>query len=265
MLIDTHCHLADQAFAADLDEVVLRARKAGLSAAMCILSADEADEVARASIVARAWPDVRFAAGIHPHRAGQFAGRPSDAAMVVRNAVAASSAVAIGEIGLDYHYEHAPREVQREIFALQIDAAIEQQLPVVIHTREAADDTAAVLRAAGPAARGVMHCFTGTLDEARHALDLGFYISMSGILTFPRSAQLRDVAAFVPIDRLFIETDAPFLAPVPHRGTRNEPAWVAETFRVLAGIRSVDEETLQAQLAANVAALIPELGHARAR
>ena len=265
MLIDTHCHLADAAFADDLAAVAARARAAGVTSALCILSADAPEELARVPVVAQAWPSVRFAAGIHPHRAGLYAGRIGDVGPTVQAAAAAGGAVAIGEIGLDYHYDLAPRTVQREVFSAQLQLAVAGGRPVVIHTREATDDTVSIIREAGMAVRGVMHCFTGTLDEARQALDLGFFVSMSGILTFPRSSQLRDVAAFVPLDRLFIETDAPYLAPVPHRGKRNEPAWVAETCAVLAGIRSLSVEALSRQLLDNIAALLPAMREAHAR
>jgi TatD DNase family protein len=265
MLIDTHCHLADEAFAGDLDALALRARTAGVMSALCILSADAPAELARVPLVAAAWPSVRFAAGIHPHHAGLYADRVDEVGPAVRAASAAGEAVAIGEIGLDYHYDHAPRGLQQEVFAAQLDLALASDRPVIIHTREATDDTVSIIRAAGAAVRGVMHCFTGTVDEARQALDLGFFVSMSGILTFPRSTQLRDVAAFVPVDRLFVETDAPYLAPVPHRGKRNEPAWVVETYAVLAGIRAMTVEELSRHLFDNIAALLPEMKEAHAR
>lgn len=252
MIIDSHCHLADAAFAADLAEVVSRATSAGVSAALCILSADEPEEVAHARVVRDAWPAVRFAAAVHPHRAGTFGGRIHEAVAATRSAASASSAVALGEMGLDYHYDFAPRDVQQSVFGAQVELAVELDLPVVIHTREAASDTFQILRKAGQGrARGVMHCFTGTLDEARESLDLGFHVSMSGIVTFPRSEALREVARFVPADRLLVETDAPFLAPIPHRGKRNEPAWVTETLRSLAATRGVPVEELSRQVVAN--------------
>jgi TatD DNase family protein len=160
--------------------------------------------------------------------------------------------VAIGEIGLDYHYDHAPRDVQREVFAAQVALAIETDRPVIIHTREATPDTIAVLRDAGQGrARGVIHCFSGSIDEARQALDLGFFISLAGILTFPKADALRDVGRFVPSDRLLIETDAPFLAPVPYRGKRNEPAWVAKTLDLLASVRGLPADSLERDLGSN--------------
>lgn len=264
-MFDTHCHLADPVFAGDLDAIVERATAAGVDGALCILAADDPAEATQASVVRRAWPAVRFSAGIHPHRAGAWQGRLDEARQVVERTVADQQVIAVGEIGLDYHYDLAPREVQREVFALQVDVAVAAGRPVVIHARESIDDTVDVLRGGGPGLRGVMHCFTGTVAEARRAIDLGFYISMSGILTFPRSTELRDVAAFVPIDRLLVETDAPFLAPIPHRGRRNEPAWVVETTRALADIRGLTVADLEGQLATNTSALFPEMAGVYAR
>jgi TatD DNase family protein len=256
-MIDSHCHLADEAFLADLPAVAERAREAGVESAMCILSADSDAELARVSAVGEAWPSVRFSAAIHPHRAGAYAGRAAEAAVLTGRAVDAARAVAIGEIGLDYHYEFSPRDVQQEVFAAQVDLAVRRNLPVVIHTREATADTMAVLRQAGGGrVRGVLHCFSGTLDDARQALDIGFYISLSGILTFPKASELRETARQLPADRVLVETDAPFLAPVPYRGKRNEPAWVRATLETLAGVRSVPKDEMAAQVAANFRALI---------
>jgi TatD DNase family protein len=255
-MIDSHCHLADETFAADLGEVVSRARAAGLDSALCILSADELDEVARAETVRSAWPEVRFSAGVHPHRAAGFSERPAEAATAAAAAIDRARAVAMGEIGLDYHYDFAPRPVQQRVFEAQVALAVSRGLPVVIHTREATDDTMAVLKNA-PGVSGVMHCFTGTLDEARRALDIGFHISLSGIVTFPRAGSLREVAKFVPENRLLVETDAPFLAPVPHRGQRNEPAWVMETLTSVAAVRGVAPTALAASVVQNFLALVP--------
>jgi TatD DNase family protein len=265
VVIDSHCHLADTVFVDDLGEVVARAQAAGVDEALCILSADEAEEVARAVTVARAWPAVKFAAAIHPHRAGAYAGRPQAAADLVGAVATQVGAMVVGEIGLDYHYDFAPRDVQREVFAAQVALAVTRALPVAIHTREATDDTLEVLRATGGRVRGVFHCFSGTIDEARAALDLGFYLSLSGIVTFPKAGSLRDVAVFVPEDRLLLETDAPFLAPVPHRGKRNEPAWVSETLAVVARTRGVGVDTLAASVGRNFHALIGEWPGVHAR
>jgi TatD DNase family protein len=256
-MIDSHCHLADEKFLADLPAVVARATEAGVSRAMCILAADEPAELARAAVVHAAWPAVRFAAAVHPHSSGAFAGRPQEAARVAAEAIDAVTAVAVGEIGLDYHYDFSPRDVQRDVFAAQVQLAVTRRLPVVIHTREASDDTFAVLRSAGRGeVRGVMHCFSHGEAELRQALDLDLYISVAGIVTFPKSHGLRDVARLIPADRLLVETDAPFLAPVPHRGQRNEPAWVGATLHHLAEIRGVSPDILDATVTANFAALV---------
>jgi TatD DNase family protein len=252
MLVDSHCHLADEAFAPDLKQVADRAQAAGVQRALCILSADEPDEVERCDLVRTAWPAVVFGTAVHPHRAKPYAGRALDAAAAARAAVGRSRAVAVGEIGLDYHYDFSPRDVQREVFAAQVELALQLNRPVIIHTREATDDTIAVLRDAGAGrVRGVMHCFTGSVDEARLALDLGIFISHAGIVTFPKTSALREVAAFVPDDRLLIETDAPYLAPVPHRGRRNEPAFLAETLDAVARVRQVDPARLSAIIVRN--------------
>ena len=254
-IVDSHCHLADEAFVGDLDAVIARAQAAGVARVLCILSADEDDELERARKVAAAWPAVAFSAAIHPHRAGAYAGNAAGAAAITRRAVEVRSAAAVGEIGLDYHYDFAPRDVQRDVFAAQVALAVELDKPVVIHTREATDDTMAVLREAGAGRiRGVMHCFSGTPDEARLALDLGFFISLAGILTFPKAANLRELARFVPEDRVLVETDAPFLAPVPHRGKRNEPAWVVETLGVLSNVAGVPAPALAERIVLNFAA-----------
>ena len=258
MLVDSHCHLADEVFEKDLGEVVSRATATGLGSALCIISADEAPEIDRARRVSAAWPAVRFAAGVHPHRSGPYAGRPDEAARAARAAAEQTRAVAIGEIGLDYHYDFSPRDVQQAVFAAQIAVALETDRPVVIHTREASDDTFRLLAdAGGGMLKGVMHCFTGNAREAEQALALGFHISFSGILTFPKAADLREIARTVPADRLLVETDAPFLAPVPHRGKRNEPAWVAATLAVLADTRGVSVDALTATIARNFDALFP--------
>jgi TatD DNase family protein len=249
-VVDSHCHLADLAFADDLEAVTDRARGAGLTGALCILSADEPEEVQRAALVRTAWPAIAFAAAIHPHRAGAFEKRTAEAAGLTGEVVDAVSAVAVGEMGLDYHYDFSPRRVQREVFAAQAALATDRGLPIVVHTREAFDDTVAVLRAT-PGVRGVLHCFSGTIDQVRQALDVGFYLSLAGIVTFPKAGDLRAMARFVPADRLLVETDAPFLAPVPHRGKRNEPAFVTRTAAVLAEIRGVSREEIAAETTEN--------------
>ena len=251
-MIDSHCHLADEAFAADLDAVVARARAAGLARALVILAAGDAQEAAQARRVAALWPDVRFAVGVHPHQAHAFAGEQQAVNAVRAELVATPGAVAIGEIGLDYHYDYSPPDVQQRIFRAQVGLARELERPVIVHTREADEDTIAILRDEGAGrVRGVLHCFTGTPELARAALDLGFYISLAGIVTFPKAEELRETARGVPLDRLLTETDSPFLAPVPHRGKRNEPAHVALVASALAALHGLDPAALAARTDAN--------------
>ena len=256
-MIDSHCHLADDAFVEDLVEVVGRARAAGLTHALCILAAENPVEAERARALSGIWPALRFGVGVHPHQAKQFEGRERDVVGVVRTVIASiSEARAIGEIGLDYHYEFAPKRVQHEVFRLQIRLARELDLPIIVHTREAEDDTVAILREeTGGAVRGVMHCFTGSARLAEEALALGMHISFAGIVTFPRGANVRDVAAVIPADRLLCETDSPYLAPTPYRGKRNEPAWVVRVAEDLAALRHTPLEDLRGQTLANFAAL----------
>ncbi len=249
-MIDSHCHLADEAFVVDLDATIGRARQAGITEALCILSAGDAAEAGRARGVAERWPAVRFATGVHPHNAGGFADRPEASADVTRGHAAAFSACAIGEIGLDYNYDFAPRDVQQAVFAAQLGLARDRQLPVIIHTREATDDTFAILKEAGEI-RGVFHCFTGDISMARRALDIGFHLSYAGIVTFPKALELRETVRIVPADRLLIETDSPYLAPVPHRGKRNEPAYVGRVLEALAELRGDAAADLDAQVTRN--------------
>src|SRR3989441_5631727 len=220
MVVDSHCHLADEKYREDLEAVIARAREAGVERALVIRAAGDAAEAAQASRVESLWPEVRVSIGVHPHSAHQHAGAPGEAAAIARAQIAATpSAGAIGEIGLDYHYDFSPRDVQEAVFRAQLRLARELGLPVVIHTREAEEDTVAILRAEGHGRlRGVLHCFTGTPALARAGLDLGFFVSVAGIITFPKAADLRDTVRQVPLERLLTETDSPFLAPVPFRG-----------------------------------------------
>jgi len=246
-MIDSHCHLADDAFVGDLDAAITRAREAGLTSALCILAAGDESEAARAEGVRQKWPDVRFATGVHPHAAGNFAENPGASAETTRAHATRFGACGIGEIGLDYHYDFAPRDVQQAVFREQIRLAHELRLPFAIHTREAEDDTFRIMNEerAGEVG-GVFHCFTGDRDMARRALDIGFYVSLAGIVTFPRALELKEVARLVPMDRLLIETDSPFLAPVPHRGGRNEPAHVTRVAEVIAELRGTTAEAVGA-------------------
>ena len=241
-MIDSHCHLAGEEFAGDIDAVVQRARDAGLAHALVILAADDDEELERAARVASLWPAVRFSLGVHPHAAGKFADTPPAAAGLVENRIEMEPAArAVGEIGLDYHYDFAPPEVQQQVFREQIRLAHRRSLPIVIHTREAEDDTFRILaeESAGQVG-GVFHCFTGDRAMARRVLDIGFHVSLAGIVTFPRALELREVARLVPLDRLLIETDSPYLAPVPYRGKRNEPAYVTRVAEVIAELRGIE-------------------------
>ena len=256
-MIDSHCHLADEAFQGDLDGTIARAREAGLTSALCILAAGDEEEAGRARGVAARWSAVRFATGVHPHSAGAFADDPPRSAHVTEAQAAAFAACGIGEIGLDYHYDFAPRDVQQQVFAAQLALSRKLDRPVIIHTREATDDTFAILKESG-GVRGVFHCFTGDTAMARRALDIGFFISLAGIVTFPKAEGLREAARLVPDDRLLVETDSPYLAPVPHRGKRNEPAYVARVVESLALTRGADPARLAEQTSTNFVALFGE-------
>jgi len=228
MWCDSHCHLQYEGVPSDALD---RATAAGVALVVCI--GTDAEQSAAAITIARAHPDrVRATVGLHPH----------DAKHQVEGIVPlldAPEVVAVGECGLDYHYDHSPRPVQREAFAAQIDLAAERGLALVVHTREAWDDTFDIL-AAGPAVPTVFHCFSGGPAEARRALDLGAWLSFSGIVTFKTAGDLRAAAALAPLDRILVETDAPYLTPVPHRGRPNEPAFVPLVGAAVAAARGVD-------------------------
>jgi len=256
-VIDSHCHLADETFAGDLEAVVSRAQTAGLERLCTILEAGNATEAAQAERLEHLWPDVRFAIGVHPHQAHEFASDPNRAVTIVREQLRATpGARAVGEIGLDYHYEFSPRDVQHAVFRGQVRLARECGLPVVIHTRDADADTIRILEEEGEGdVRGVVHCFTGGAALADRALALGLYISLAGIITFPKAAELRAVVSRLPIDRLLTETDSPFLAPVPHRGTRNEPAYVVRIIDALAELQGVSARDMAQRTGSNFHAL----------
>jgi TatD DNase family protein len=240
-VIDSHCHLAGEEFAADLHQVVERARGAGLTGALVILAADDDGEFERARRIAGLWDAIRFAVGVHPHAAAKYSSDPTEAPRLVERRLAEEPlARAIGEIGLDYYYDFAPKQIQQHVFREQLRLARRRGLPIVIHTRDAADDTFQILaEESGASIGGVFHCFTGDVAMARRALDAGFHVSLAGIVTFPKALELKQVAALVPLDRLLIETDSPFLAPVPFRGTRNEPAHVIRVAEVIGELRGV--------------------------
>ena len=245
-LVDSHCHIDMPAFDDDRDAVMARAREAGVEAMLLIGGVDEEAGHRRAVRVAEELK-LPVSAGVHPHEARLATPAVYDE---LRGLARDKRIVAIGEIGLDFHYDHSPRDVQRDVFRAQVRLARELDLPVIVHTREADDETAALLEDEG-ATKGVIHCFTGGEDLARRALALGFCISFSGIVTFPRSEVIQRVARTVPLDRLLVETDAPFLAPPPHRGKRNEPAFVVEVVRFVARLRGETPEAIGAAALAN--------------
>ena len=245
--VDSHVHLGDPAFDDDRDDVVRRAREAGAVALVCI--GESLDAARRAGDLARRHPGLcYFTAGIHPHDAAGFDPDRDGAGL---RAELERGAVAVGECGLDYHYDHSPRDRQRAAFAAQLALAGEWARPVVVHTREAEDDTRAMVVEAGHAGvRGVLHCFTGSHALARAALDVGWFVSFSGIVTF-RKWDDDELLRLVPEDRLLVESDAPYLAPVPCRGRRNEPAWVPNTIARVAAARGVPPDVLAERTTAN--------------
>ena len=260
-MIDSHCHLAGREFVGDLQAVVGRAQAAGLVRCMVILAAEDDAEIDQAQTVLQLWPAARFAIGVHPHQAHVFADNPQAAAGLTANRLdMLPSACAIGETGLDYHYDYSPPDVQQAVFRTQLRLAVERGLPVVIHTREADDDTFRIISEESHGRlRGVFHCFSGDADAARRALDTGFYVSLPGILTFTKADALREAARIIPIDRLLIETDSPYLAPMPYRGQRNEPSYVIKVLDQLATLRGMDRSQLGAALFRNFDTLFEPL------
>jgi TatD DNase family protein len=241
MLVDSHCHLDFPDFAEERDAVVQRARDKGVQHFLTICThLRQADSIIA---VADAYPDVSASIGTHPHYASEELDLGKSELLRLH---ARPKVVAIGECGLDYHYNHSAVEDQHIIFRQHIEAAMETDLPLIIHTREAEADTMRLLRevSAGGKVRGVLHCFTSSIKLAEEALDFGFMVSFSGILTFKNAVEIREAAKIVPLDRLLVETDAPYLAPIPNRGKRNEPAFVTFTAEALAVIKEVPTQQL---------------------
>ncbi len=237
MLVDSHCHLDSKAFDSDRDNVIARARDAGVSFMMAIGTGAGPPDLEAALRLANAYPDIAATVGVHPHDARRF-----DAATASRvdELCGHPRVLAVGEIGLDYHYDNSPRGIQRRVFVEQMEIASARGKPIAIHTRDAWDDTLELLGLhwSGNGLGGIMHCFTGSSEQALRCLDMGFMLSFSGVLTFPRSGDLRATARWTPADRLLVETDAPYLTPVPYRKVRrNEPRFVVQTARVLADVR----------------------------
>lgn len=246
---DTHCHVAGEAFDADRAEVLERAWRAGLAGVLAVGSDGPSSRAAQA--LAAGDERVWAAAGVHPHEAAAAEGHLDEIEAVLR----LPRVVAVGEIGLDYHYDFAPRATQLRVLERQLDLASRLGLPVVLHVREAEDDLFGVLGGARLPAGGVWHCFTASREVAERALEAGLHLGFGGILTFRNADEVRDVAAWAPLDRIVLETDAPYLAPVPWRGKRNEPAFVAETGRRLAELRGMSPEALARATTLNAARL----------
>jgi TatD DNase family protein len=245
MFVDSHAHIDGAEFDADREAVIERARDAGVSAILNVGSGDPNSGAFQQAVeLAEKHANVYAAVGVHPHDASLF--DPPAEELLTGLATQSARVIAWGEIGLDFHYDNSPRDVQLKVFARQLQLARELRLPVIIHTREAEAETISTLKSewAGSGLPGIMHCFSGSLALAQEALALGLSISFSGIVTFKKANELREIAKQIPLDRLLIETDCPFLTPVPFRGKRNEPAYVVEVARSLAELRELSLEEI---------------------
>jgi TatD DNase family protein len=247
MLTDSHAHLDDPRFTADREALIQRAWDSGVHRILTIGNGTGPDDMGCGIPFAEAHPWIFTSVGVHPHDASKVEDRHIQ---MMERLAGHPKVLAIGETGLDYHYDNSPRDVQRQVFQRQLEVAAKVDLPVIVHTREAEADTERILRAAG-SLRGVLHCFTSSSSLAKAAVDLGLLISFSGIVTFPNARELAEIAKSVPADRLLVETDCPYLAPIPHRGKRNEPAFVLETARFLATLRGISLEELASQTSEN--------------
>ncbi len=251
ILTDSHCHLDDSKFDADRDAVVERARAAGIDVMLAVGTGGGPPDLEAGIRIAERYQRIYATVGIHPHDASKAT---EESFARLTELWRHDKVAAFGEIGLDYHYDFSPREIQRDVFARQLKIANAARLPVVIHTREAWEDTMAMLKAHAPA-RGIVHCFSGDERQAREALDLGFHLAFGGVVTFPKADAVRAAARITPEDRLLIETDCPYLAPAPHRGKRNEPAFMVEVAKRLAEERGQAVERIAEATTANFRAL----------
>lgn len=245
MFVDSHAHIDGPEFDADRDEIIERAHAAGVTSILNVGTGDPHSGVfERAIEVGRKYPSLYTAIGTHPHDARFYNNAAEQKTKELLKT--GERVVAWGEIGLDFHYDNSPRDVQVDVFKRQLRAARECDVPVIIHTREAERETIETLKTDydGASRKGVFHCFSGSRDLAMRALDLEFMISFSGIVTFKKAIELKEIAKEVPLDRLLVETDCPFLAPVPYRGKRNEPAYVVEVARHIADLRGVETEEI---------------------
>ncbi|MFL6466863.1 MAG: TatD family hydrolase [Pyrinomonadaceae bacterium] len=251
MLIDSHCHIDGEAFNGDRDEVVARAREAGIVAMLTIGTGDpHSDDFRKAVDVAERYENVFASVGVHPHDAKLYDDRAEAHLIELANS---EKVIAWGEIGLDFYYDHSPRDVQREVFRRQIRTAHELDLPIIIHSRDADDETVKILteECSWDGFRGIMHCFGGTPEMALALMPLGFLISFAGNVTFKKAENLREAALTVPLDKILVETDCPFLTPEPFRGKRNEPAFVVHTAKFLANLKGISAESFAEQTTAN--------------
>ncbi|MCB0326001.1 MAG: TatD family hydrolase [Bdellovibrionales bacterium] len=237
-MIDTHAHLDFPQYQGQLDQILERAKTAGLTHIIQIALGPEFEKYDQAYALVQAWPQLFMAAGFHPHDAKHFT---SEHLNLLRSYAKKEKVVALGEIGLDYYYEHSDKEVQKNVLAQLLDLAVEVAKPVCIHTREAAADSIEIFTSTDIFRKvgGVIHCFSGSPDEARAYIDLGAYISFSGIVTFAKAQSVQEACKIVPLDRILIETDCPYLAPVPHRGKTNEPAFVAHVANHVAALHGL--------------------------
>jgi len=255
MLVDSHCHLDFPDFAPERDAVIARAFAAGIGAMLTICT--RLDQFAGVRAIAEADPRIWCSVGAHPHEAADHAGMLPERLVTF---AAHPRVVGIGETGLDFHYDLSPRDMQERVFRAHIAASRQSGLPLIVHAREADAEIAAILRAENPPP-GVLHCFSSGRALAEAALDLGFYISISGIVTFRNADDLRAIVRDVPLDRLLVETDAPYLAPVPYRGKRNEPAFVTATAAAVAALKEAEPDALAAATTANFFRLFSKATH----
>jgi TatD DNase family protein len=250
MLIDSHAHIQGKEYAGEVEGVIARAREVGVEKIVAVGGAGDMSSNTDAIALADSFPNVYATVGMHPHDAKDVGEGEVNR---LRQLAAAPKVIAIGETGLDYYYDHSPREVQRRAFGRFIQMARETELPIVVHERDAARHVADLLRSEGEGKlRGVIHCFTGNYEAARAYLDLGFYLSFTGIITFKNAEPLRDVVRKVPLDRMLVETDSPYLTPVPYRGKRNEPANVRLVAEAVAKIKTIPLENVAEVTTRNV-------------
>ena len=250
MLIDSHAHIQGKEYAGEAEAVIERARAAGVEKIIAVGGAGDMSSNTEAVALADSFPNIYATVGMHPHDAKDVG---ADELRALRELTSHAKVIAVGETGLDYYYNHSPHEVQRRVFTQFIHMARETGLPIVVHERDAAQEVAELLRSeGGRELHGVIHCFTGNYEAACDYLDLGFYLSFTGIITFKNAEPLRQVVRQVPLEKMFVETDSPFLTPVPHRGKRNEPAYVRLVAETVASVKNISLEDVAKVTTENV-------------